>query len=706
MRKKTDIAQRLLSILIGGARSIKDPDLFQKLSLAALLAWVGLGSDGLTSSSYGPEEAFLALGARIPLGVFVAAATALTIFIIAASYSQIVEVFPSGGGGYLVASKLLSPTLGMASGCALLVDYVLTISLSIASGTDALFSSLPSSWQPMKLLVACGGLGLLILLNMRGVRESVMTLTPIFLLFILTHIVAVLYPIFAHLPDFPALAARTGDEVRQTTSQIGTFGLVFIILRAYSMGAGTYTGIEAVSNAMPILREPRVQTAKRTMRYMAASLAFLAAGLMVGYLLFDVRHQVGKTLNATLFSRITEGWGPLGPVFVTVTLLSEAALLFAAAQTGFLSAPRVLSYMSMDRWFPQQFSLLSERFVIKNGILLTGAAAFVLLLLTRGSVAFMVVLYSINVFITFSLSQLGMVRHWWRDRSRAPHWKKKILINGVGLVLTVFILLSMIVIKFGEGGWITIFVTGSLMLVAVSIKRFYKRTQRQLSHLDTLVRVVEASQSEDHRGTDRRRRAPRYNPRSRTAVILVGGFNGMGLHTLFNVVRLFGKGVRNFFFIQAGIIDAERFKGKDEIAQLEAHVAESLDRYVTYVRRQGFFARGYPLIGTDVVDEICTLAEKLFSEFPNSIFFGGRIVFREESVLTRVLYNYVTFAVQRRLHQLGIPFVIVPVPVSKAQVPRTGASLAGAAGVSREAAGAAAVATGHHAGSAGRGAGV
>jgi amino acid transporter len=679
MGKTTDIARRIQSFVIGGARSLRDPELFKKLSLVALLAWVGLGADGLTSSCYGPEEAFLALGARVPLGIFVAAATALTIFIIAASYSQIVEVFPSGGGGYLVASKLLSPGLGMTSGCALLVDYVLTIALSIASGTDALFSSLPASWQPMKLVVAAGGVFLLILLNMRGVRESVMTLTPIFLLFILTHIVAVIYPIIVHLPEFPALASRTAAEVQQTTSQIGTFGVLFLILRAYSMGAGTYTGIEAVSNAMPILREPRVHTAKRTMRYMAASLAFLAAGLMVGYLLFDVRHQPGRTLNATLFSRITEGWGPVGPVFVTVTLLSEAVFLFAAAQTGFLSAPRVLSYMSMDRWFPQQFSLLSERFVIKNGIILTGAAALVLLLLTHGSVTFMVVLYSINVFITFSLSQLGMVLHWWRDRRRSPHWRKKILVNGIGLVLTVFILLSMIIIKFREGGWITIFVTGSLMLVAFSIKRFYKRTQRQLSHLDTLVRVVEGTQSEDHRGTAQRHRTPRYNPRSRTAVILVGGFNGMGLHTLFNVVRLFGKGVRNFFFIQAGIIDAESFKGKDEIAQLEAHVQGSLDRYVTYVRRQGFFARGYPLIGTDVVDEICTLAGKLFAEYPNSIFFGGRIVFREESVLTRVLYNYVTFAVQRRLHQLGIPFVIVPVPVSSAKLPKTGASLTRAA---------------------------
>ena len=186
-----------------------------------------------------------------------------------------------------------------------------------------------------------------------------------------------------------------------------------------------------------------------------------------------VHSEAGRTLNATLFNRIIDGWGPVGPVFVTVALLSEAVFLFAAAQTGFLSAPRVLSYMSMDRWFPQQFSLLSERFVIKNGLALTGIAALATLLLTGGSVRFMVVLYSINVFITFTLSQLGMVRHWISSRHQTPAWRKKIAVNGVGLVLTVFILVSMVVLKFRDGGWITIFVTGALMLVAVTIRRFY-----------------------------------------------------------------------------------------------------------------------------------------------------------------------------------------------------------------------------------------
>ncbi len=661
--------QRARTLVIGEARSIEDPDLFRKISLIAILAWVGLGADGLTSSCYGPEEAFLALGGHVSLGLLVAAATAITVLIIAASYSQIVEVFPSGGGGYLVASKLLSPGLGMASGCALLIDYLLTISLSIASGADALFSFLPRELLPFKLGVSIAAVILLAVLNLRGVKESVVSLTPVFIVFIVMHGIALVYALATHATEVAGLPGSAHADIAQSVQETGVLGTLFLLFRAYSMGAGTYTGIEAVSNGLPILREPRVRTAKRTMTYMSISLAILAAGLMVCYIVAGVRHQPGKTLNATLFSAITSGWGPSGTVFVTVTLLSEAILLFVAAQTGFIGAPRVLAYMSVDRWFPQQFGLLSERFVIKNGVMLIGAAAVVVMILTRASVRLMVVLYSINVFITFSLSQLGMVRHWWAKRGEEARWKKKILVNGIGLVLTVTILVSVVLVKFREGGWVTIFVTGSLMLVAVTIKRFYVRTQKQLRHLDSLVQVVESTSGEDHRGRGPGRRAPRYSARARTAVILVSGFNGMGLHTLFNVVRLFGKGVRNFFFIQTGIVDADAFKGKDEIAQLEAHVRKSLDRYVGYVRSQGFYARGYPLVGTDVVDEICALAKGLFAEHPNSIFFGGRIVFREETLLTRMLYNYVTFAVQRRLHQLGIPFVIVPVPVSADLIP-------------------------------------
>jgi hypothetical protein len=667
---------RLKGLFIGPARSLRDPELFRKLSLVAFFAWVGLGADGLSSSCYGPEEAFLALGGHSFLGIFVAAATAFTIFVITASYSQIVESFPSGGGGYLVASKLLSPTLGMVSGCALLIDYLLTITLSVASGTDALFSFLPVSWQPARLAVAVLGVLALTVLNLRGVKESVVPLVPIFLLFLGTHVFAILYAFGSQFSAIGELGRTISADVGRTTGELGFFGLLLLVLRSYSLGAGTYTGIEAVSNGIPILREPRVRTAKRTLWYMAFSLALTAVGLMVGYLLFRVVKAPGRTLNAILMEKITAGWGLPGYGFVVLTLLSEAVLLVVAAQTGFLDGPRVLANMSLDRWLPSQFSLLSERLVIKNGILLMGGAATVLMLASRGMVSYLVVLYSINVFISFCLSQSGMVRHWWQERKRVASWRGKLAVNLVGLVLCGFILVSQLVLKFREGGWVTALITGSLIAFVVFIKRFYRRTQKSLARLDRLMtQALDRTRSPD--GRSKRSNLPTRCPaRAKTAVILVSGFNGTGLHTLLSVRRLFGDQFRCYQFIQAGIVDAGRFKGAGALAELKQHLRKSLAGYITFVRSEGLPAGGFPVIGTDVVDEVCRVARGIFRRNPNSVFFGGQIVFPEETLFSRLLYNHTTFTVQRRLHQEGIPFIIMPVRVTLPS-PRTG-SLQGA----------------------------
>ncbi len=652
--RRESLPERMRKLLQGRTRSLRDPHLFRRLSLVAFFAWVGLGADGLSSSCYGPEEAFLALGAHSFLGIFVAAATALTIFVIAASYSQIVESFPGGGGGYLVASKLLSPALGMVSGSALLIDYLLTITLSVASGTDALFSFLPVSWQPFRIGAAVLGVSLLTLLNLRGVKEAVLPLVPIFLLFLATHLAAILYALGSQASALGELGRRISADAGRTSGELGLFGLLILVLRSYSMGAGTYTGIEAVSNGIPLLREPKVATAKRTLWYMSASLAVTAVGLMLAYLLLRVAPVRGRTLNAVLLQAITAGWGGPGYAFLVATLVSEAVLLFVAAQTGFLDGPRVLANMSLDRWLPSQFSLLSERFVIKNGILLMGGAAVVLMLATRGRVSYLVVLYSINVFISFCLSQAGMVRHWWRERRRVPTWGRKLLVNGLGLALCGFILLSQLVLKFREGGWVTVLITASLVAVVVFIRRFYRRTQKSLARLDRLMEQAAGS------GSRKLRPAP-CPPRAKTAVVLVSGFNGTGLHTLLSVRRLFGSIFRCYLFIQAGIVDADRFKGADALAGLRRHVRDSLAGYVAFLRGQGIPAGGFPAIGTDVAEEICRVARGIFRKNPNAVFFGGQIVFPEETLLARLLFNHTTFAVQRRLHQEGIPFLVMPI---------------------------------------------
>ncbi|MDD5730349.1 MAG: APC family permease [Candidatus Omnitrophica bacterium] len=648
--------KKIKSVVIGKAKNPLDTSVFHKLSLIAFFAWIGLGADGLSSSCYGPEAAFVALNGHTYLSIFVALATAFTVFIISTSYSQIIELFPSGGGGYLVASKLLSPTVGMFSGCALMIDYVLTIAISIASGMDAVFSFLPPAWLPFKLEFTVFALLMLTIMNMRGVKESVIPLAPIFLTFLLTHIFAIIYAISTHIGNFPAVVQATGAEVSQVSSQIGVAGMIFLILRSYSLGAGTYTGIEAVSNGLPILREPKVATGRRTMQYMAFSLAFTVLGLMVAYLLFKVTPTSGKTLNAILFENISKNWGFSGHIFLVVTLISEGALLLIAAQAGFLDGPRVLANMAIDRWFPIKFANLSDRLVTQNGVLIMGGAALGILLLTHGSVAFLVVLYSINVFITFLLSQLGMVRHWWNVRLEFKRWKKKILINGVGLVLTAFILVSVVVIKFHEGGWITLLVTFSLSAVALLIRRHYLKVAKLLRRLNSLVQSTTIPNPETPA-------KPKFEKSAKTAVLLVSGFNGLGLHTLFNIIRFFGKEFRNFVFVEVGLIDAGNFKGLSEVSNLKEQINKDLKRYIDFMQGQGFYAEGLPFMGVDVINEVEKIIPIIAERFPNAVVFGGQLVFPQESLLTRFLHNDTVFSLQRIFYQKGIPFVILPIRV-------------------------------------------
>jgi len=655
--EKIGFSKKLKNIIIGKDINLGDNRIFHKLSLIAFFAWVGLGADGLSSSCYGPAEAYATLGQYKSLVLFVALGTALTIAIISASYSQIIELFPSGGGGYIVASKLLSPTVGMVSGCALLIDYVLTITLSVASGADALFSFLPPDLLDYKLAVALAGLLLLIVLNLRGVKESVVTLMPIFMLFVFTHLFVIVYGLYLHAGNLPQVANQVSADLSLAQSNLGFLGMLFLILKSYSMGAGTYTGIEAVSNGLPILREPKVKTGRKTMVYMAASLAITVMGLMIAYILFKVEEAPGKTVNAVLFEAITRSWTePWGTVFVWVTLLSEALLLFVAAQTGFLDGPRVLSNMAMDRWFPTKFTMLSDRLVTQNGILLMGGFSLVLMAVSHGSVDMLIVLYSINVFITFALSQLGMVRHWWQERGKAPHWRKRLTINGIGFVLTSFILCSVVVVKFDEGGWMTLLITGVLAALALNIRKHYV-------HIFELIKKLDVRFDPDNTMLLPMARQPLPDTpdfEGRTAVVLVNGFNGLGLNTVQSIIRYYGTHMKNFIFLQVGVLDAGRFKGQEELIHLKEDLYKQTAAYVRLMRERGFYAEAIWAVGTDVVEEVLNLAPAIEERFPRAVFFGGQIVLKKDSFLSRMLHNYTVFSLQRQMYRIGIPFMILP----------------------------------------------
>ncbi|MEK6799170.1 MAG: APC family permease [Planctomycetota bacterium] len=644
---------RLRRFLFGEPRNLEDRGLAHQIALVPLLAWIGLGADGLSSSAYGPEEAYRALGEHTYLAIPLALVVTLMVFTLCACYSKIIEHFPQGGGGYVVSTALLGSTPGAISGCALLVDYVLTVTVSIAAAGSAMFSLVPSEWQYLRIPVEIGLIAMLVSLNIRGVRESVIVLAPIFLVFIVTHVVAIVGAIAGHLPAFPATLQHCADGFRSGWATLGLAGLLNTFIFAFSMGGGTYTGIEAVSNGLSIMREPRVKTAKRTMLYIGISLSFVAAGLLACYLLWDVTtNEAHKTLNAVLFEAISRNI-PGGEYLVIVTLASEAALLVVAAQTGFLDGPRVLANMALDSWVPRRFAALSERLTTQNGIVLMGLASLAALLYTGGNVQHLVVMYSINVFVTFSLSLFGMTKLTLRERKRTFAWVRELLLFMIGFALCAVVLAITVFEKFLFGGWVTLVVTGGLLGVCFLVRSHYQAVAKALRQLDTdLVRLPRSSAS-----------APKVDKGKPTAAILVSDYNGLGIHTTLNIVKAFHSAFENFVFLSIGLVDTRQFKGQFEVDPLRKRTEEMLQKYVSLVNASGMPATFRYAVGTDAVDEAEKLCLALSEEFPRATFFAGKIIFRRERWFERWLHNHTAFMIQRRLQWAGQTMVILPVRV-------------------------------------------
>ena len=663
------LGQRLKRLLLGGPKDLQDPGLFHAISLAAFLAWVGLGADGLSSSSYGPQESAKTLGQHGYLAVFLAMATAFTVMIIAAAYSRVIEHFPFGGGGYVVATRLLGPRFGVVSGCALIVDYVLTIATSIASGGDAIFSVLPNGdhWAtfaiislPLKLHVQLLAVVLLVVLNLRGVKESLKILMPIFIVFLITHAIVIVGGITTHLGQAHQVYTSVKTGLSHDLGTMGKGALALLFLRAYSLGGGTYTGIEAVSNGLQIMREPRVATGKRTMMYMALSLAITASGIILCYLLLDIHYvDDNHTMNSLLANKFAGEWHigslAIGKGFVFITLMSEALLLFVAAQAGFIDGPRVMANMAHDNWFPHRFSALSDRFTMQNGVLLMGGAGFLVLLYTHGAVEALVVMYSINVFLTFSLTEAGMLRYWSKREThiKYPDWKSHIWIHVVGGTLCVTILVITVAEKFKEGGWLTIVATGALIAICIFIKRHYLSVFARLKRLDSILEALPTGPVPDLQ----------VDHKKATAVLLVGGYSGLGIHSLLTVLKLFPRHFHNVVFMSIGVVDSATFQGVEEVDRVRAHTEEALKKYVDQARRMGLPADYRFEMGTEAVSHCVAVAEEIAKDYERAIFFAGKLIFERERWFDRFLHNETAFSIQRRLQFAGLQMVVLPVRV-------------------------------------------
>ena len=653
------MARNLKRTILGAPRDISDPRIFHNISLIALLAWVGLGADGLSSSAYGPDEAFRALLAHGDYGfmaVGLALATAMTVFIISSAYRGIIEHFPYGGGGYIVASQLLGPGFGVLSGSALLVDYVLTVSVSIASCADQLFSALPPALIHYKLFAEAALIVVLVVLNLRGVKESILILSPIFILFLITHGIMIFGGIGSHLGELPRVTHDVGSGFSKGLTAVGIWGMAAIFLRAFSMGAGTFTGIEAVSNGLQIMREPKVQTGKRTMVYMSTSLAITAAGIMVCYLLFNVRPVEGQTMNAVLLEKFAGHWRiggvPIGGFYRILTLATAGALLFVAAQAGFIDGPRVMANMSIDGWLPRRFASLSDRLTMQDGVMLMGGAALAVLFYTHGDITALVTMYSINVFVTFSLSMLGMCRFWLRERRAGKPWLGSFLVQAVGLTLCLGILTIVVLEKFEQGAWITLVITSTLVAVCFLIHRHYKGVMQSIRELDVILKGMPEQGEEMDAPVD---------PKAPTAVMLVSGYSGLGVHQMLHVQRLFPGLFRNYIFISVGVVDSATMKGSDAVDQTRTRTEESLKKYVALARRLGFAAEYRMAMATEAISASEKLCREVHQEFPRALFFMGKLIFQKEAWYHRFLHNETAYQLQRRLHFAGLNAIVLSV---------------------------------------------
>jgi multisubunit Na+/H+ antiporter MnhB subunit len=337
------------------------------------------------------------------------------------------------------------------------------------------------------------------------------------------------------------------------------------------------------------------------------------------------------------------------------TLLSEAVLLIVAAQTGFLDGPRVLANMAVDSWVPRRFAALSERLTTHNGIILMGASATAALLYSHGAVDMLVVMYSINVFLTFSLSMFAMARLVWNTRRERAHWKKRMTLFITGFALCFTILCITVVEKFPEGGWVTLVVTGAVIGLCMVIKRHYGTVFTNLKKLYATL--------EDLPHTHQGPVAP-PDKKATTAAIFVASYGGIGIHTVLNIfTRAFPGHYKNAVFLSVGVVDSGAFKGEAELEALRHGTEANLKQYVKLAEQMGIPATYRMSVGTDAVAEAEQLGREIAREFPRVTFFAGYILFQRERWYQRLLHNETAFAIQRRIQWAGMTMVILPARV-------------------------------------------
>ncbi|MER3403214.1 MAG: amino acid permease [Armatimonadota bacterium] len=457
--------------------------------LAVWLALPVLSADALSSSAYGPEEMKLILWQAgepaLRLAVPISIAIALLLFIVVFSYRQTVYAYPQGGGAFNVAHENLGAFWGLLAASALLIGYILTVTVSIAAGVNAVVSAFPMLLSYRVLLcVLC--IALMTFINLRGIRESGAIFAPPTYGFILA---------FAILIGLGIVRRFSGDvEPQPYEPYIGTTTTLswFVILTAFARGCSALTGVEAISNGVPALKEPVSHNAAKTLLWMAFILAGLVLGITYLSSYYHVLPRVNEhgeiveTLTSRMARTILEGtpfeW------FYYVVQIATTAILILGANTAYADFPRLASVLANAGYAPRQLANLGDRLVFNNGILLLGILAALLVIYFRGDTHTLMPLYAVGVFLAFTMSQAGMTRR--SLRLRPAHWQVSMLINGLGTVVTFLVFMTQLVVNFMDGAWISLVSIGMLIYLFYKVHGHYLGIREQLCPVATPPRPM------------------------------------------------------------------------------------------------------------------------------------------------------------------------------------------------------------------------
>ncbi len=453
--------------------------------LTKVKALAVLSSDAISSVAYATEACMAililaglaALNLVLPISIAIVALLA----IVAISYRQTIPAYPNGGGSYIVAKDNLGALAGLVAAASLLIDYVLTVSVSVASGVQnlasiPLFSGLNQGHGEVILDVAL--VIIITVVNLRGVRESGSIFAIPTYFFIVTALMMIFFGLFkAYVFDHQPFLAAFHTPGNQRVVPVEGVSL-FLILRAFASGCSAMTGVEAISNGVPAFQKPETKNARTTLTAMAVILGILFVGIMLLALTYGIAPDPSgnQTVIAQIAQRVFQGpFSFMFPVLQVAILL----ILTLAANTSYADFPRLASLLARDNYLPHQFAFRGDRLAFTIGIVFLAVLASVLLLIFNGDTNHLIDLYAVGVFMSFTLSQGGMVRHWWRLRTEQKSWLRSAIINGTGAVTTALVALIIAVTKFQSGAWIVVVLIPLLVLMFMGIHTHYKNVEQE-----------------------------------------------------------------------------------------------------------------------------------------------------------------------------------------------------------------------------------